>query len=196
MIVNRHSPGTALRRALITALAAGCLAAAVGRLADPWTPPGLPAAADPETERGRRLDEQILIVRRRSLEQLRLARDVAAGRLGLVEAAAGYRDLTADDPTFNREVFRRVYTAGSDEERYCRQVIVFVRVTLHEQPGPDPAVVGRLEAELQDRLEQGELRLSAPVDGSPGTRPDDAPALVGGRRLDFLSTGPVRLPGP
>jgi hypothetical protein len=158
------------RWVLMTGLATGascCLALAVAWRADTWTSPGL-AAADPETERSRRLDEQLRIVHRRFLEQQWLARDVAAGRLGLVEAAAGYRDLTADDPSFNGEVFRRAYPGGSDEERYCRQVIAFVRVTLHEQPGPDRAVVGRLEAELQDRLERGDLSLPGPDDVRPG----------------------------
>jgi hypothetical protein len=88
---------------------------------------------------------------------------VVAGRLGLVEAAGRFRDLTPDPP-FNQEVFRRAYPGGSDEERYCRQVIAFVRVALREQPGADPSVVGRLEAELQDRLERGDLSLPGPDD--------------------------------
>jgi hypothetical protein len=98
------------------------------------------------------------------LEHQRLARDVAAGRLGLVEAASGYRDLAADDPAFNQEVFRRAYPCASDEESYCRQVIAFVRETLRDHPGADPAVVERLEAELQDRLERGDLTLPGPDD--------------------------------
>jgi hypothetical protein len=120
--------------------------------------------SDPETERSRRLDERLGTVLRCCSEERRLAREVVAGRLGLVEAAGRFRDLTADEPTFNRESFRRAYPGGSDEERYCRQVIAFVRVALSEQPGADPSVVGCLEAELQDRLERGDLSLPGPDD--------------------------------
>jgi hypothetical protein len=167
------TPGALFRRVLVIALATGAscgLAAAVARLADPRTPLGLPAAADPETERGRQLNEQLRTILCRCSEDQRLAREVAAGRLGLVEAAAGYRDLTADDPTFNQEAFRRAFPGGSDEERYCRQVIAFVRETFRKQPGADPAVVERLEAELQDRLERGDLSLPGPDDVRPEGR--------------------------
>jgi hypothetical protein len=180
MSVNHQSPGTALRWAVLTALAAGCLAVAVTRLADPWTPPGLPAADGPEAARSRRLDEQLRVASCRSTEEERLAQDVAAGRLGLVEAAGRFRDLAAEDPVLNPEAFRRTYPGDTDEERYCRQVIRFVQLSLGEQPGADPAVAGRLEAELQDRLRRGGLRLPGPARGGPG----EAPARVGEKVLD------------
>jgi hypothetical protein len=182
----RPSLGTALCRVSLAALAAGCLAVTVARLADTPTPLGLPAGDDPEVERGRRLDEQLRAVCRRIEGKNRLAQEVAAGRLGLVEAAARYRDLDRDGP-FDKEVFRSAYPGGSDDERYCREVIVFVREVLREPPCgdvSDPAVVGRLEAELHDRLERGDLRLPvAPAGGGPGARSDGAPVRVGEKFL-------------
>jgi hypothetical protein len=153
MAAAKHAfPGPVLRLAALAVLAAGCVGVAVARWADPRTPPGLPAGADPEAERGRRLDEQLRVVRRRASEEWRTAQDAAAGRLSLAAAAARFRDLNEEDPDFNREAFRRAYPAGSDEESYCREVIAFVRVVLREQPGTNPAVLGRLEAELRARV--------------------------------------------
>jgi hypothetical protein len=125
MTTHRPCFGTALARIVLAALAAGCLAVAGGRLAEPWTPPADPAAHGPEAERGRRLDDQMRVVRRRVAEKARVARQVAAGWLSLVDAAAAYRDLDRDDPNYNADPFRRAYPGGSDEERYCRQVITF-----------------------------------------------------------------------
>ena len=164
---HRPSLGTALCRVFLAALAAGCLAVAVARPTATPTPLGLPAGADQEAERSRRLDDQMRVICRCIEEKERLAREVAAGRLGLVEAAARYRDLATEDPVITPDIFRRAYPGGSDEERYCRQVIVFVQEAVRERPGGDLAVVGRLEAELDDLLGRGDFRLPAPAPATP-----------------------------
>jgi hypothetical protein len=100
---------------------------------------------------------------RRILERIaakgRLAEEVAEGRLGLLEAAARFRDLNERSHVGDEESYRLNYPGGSAEERSCREVISYVREALDCRRG-DPAVVARLETELNDRLSGG-LRLPA-----------------------------------
>jgi hypothetical protein len=121
--------------------------------------PGPDDDADPEAARGRKLVEAWQGVKRRIAEKERLAREVAEGRLGLLEAAARFRDLDRQPPEFHWEAFRRTVPGASDEERHCREVIGFVRGLLLDQPGADAAVPYRLEAELRARLDRGDLSL-------------------------------------
>jgi hypothetical protein len=125
-----------------------------------------PAAAEPartaETE-SEKLDSQLQEVSRRLYGKEHVAAEVARGRLTLLEAAARFRDLNAELPGFQREQFRSVYPGRSDDERHCWQVIRFVRTELQDVPNAVPRVVGRLEAELQARVDRGDLRLPEPV---------------------------------
>jgi hypothetical protein len=106
---------------------------------------------------------------RRAAEKRALARAVIAGRLSLLQAAARFRDLNARPPAFPWEAFRQTYPGDSDDERHGREVIQFVRQEVQLRPGAGPAMVGRLEAELQGLLERGNFRLPGP-DDQPGGR--------------------------
>jgi hypothetical protein len=99
-----------------------------------------------------------------------LASAVIEGRLPLLQAAARFRDLNAQPPAFPWEAFRQTYPGDSDDERHGREVIQFVRHEVQQRPGTDPALVGRLEAELQGLLEHGNFRLPGPDDVHQGGR--------------------------
>jgi hypothetical protein len=123
----------------------------------------LPAAENRvsfEVRRARNLEEQLRAARDRHAAKLRLTREVIEGQLPLLEAAARFQDLDRTLPGVPRAQFRESYSGGSDDERYCRQVIAFVRVSLwFDRPGGSTEVVDRLEAELRQHLARGDLRL-------------------------------------
>ena len=81
-------------------------------------------------------------------------------RLTLLEAAARFRDLSRPGRDDFHEWFRRAYPGKTDEERWCRQVIRFLRGhSLKLEP-----LAEQYEAELARRLANGPLEL-------PQTRP-------------------------
>lgn len=145
----------ALHAGLLVVLAACSLALAFSRVPDFWAAPafdsGDPDAGDRERDE---LDRAVL---RRTAEKGRLAAQVAEGRLALPDAAARFRDLDRQPPPLRWDQFRREYPGRSDEERHCREVIRYVRV-LPDRPERG-AVAARLEGELRDLLDRGDLRL-------------------------------------
>ena len=160
-----HRPllGAVLRGSLPAGLAACCLALAVWRGGNFWSvprPDGLPDRAAPDGQAAADVCPNLL---RRVRDKERLAGEVIEGRLSLAEAAARYRDLDAQPPPPNWEEFRRVYPGASDDERHCRQVIANVRLELPFHPDADPALLGRLEAELDDLLGRGDFHLPGPA---------------------------------
>jgi hypothetical protein len=108
-------------------------------------------------------------VLQRGLAKGRLAADVAAGRLTLLEAAAGFRELNSRWPPFDWRLWRQFihgrFSGVSDEEGLCRQVIGCAKSTLWQQPEKAEQVARRLEAELDQHLRHGTLRLP-PVAGT------------------------------
>jgi hypothetical protein len=103
-------------------------------------------------------------VERRHVEKQRLAGEVIAGRLSLLEAAARFRDLDEQPPAACREALRGNYWGASDDECHCRAVLQYVRVEMCLRPGVDPDLAERLEAELRALREHGDLRLPGPDD--------------------------------
>jgi hypothetical protein len=93
----------------------------------------------------------------RSVARRRVALDLAAGRLTLLEAAEHFRDLNGSYPGFSWYQFRHHFPGSSDDERHCRQVIQFV--ALETETGPAAVARKRLEAELEGHLRRGTLRL-------------------------------------
>jgi hypothetical protein len=84
-----------------------------------------------------------------------VVRDLCAGRLTLMEAAARFRDLSGPGDDVYLKWSRRHEPGKTDEERWCRRVILFL-------PGPDagrPSPADRFEAELAQQLAQGPLHL-------------------------------------
>jgi hypothetical protein len=91
----------------------------------------------------------------------RIADDVAAGRVGLLEAAARFRELNATAlPT--PFTLQGHFAGLSEEERCCRQVIEWVRIQLAQKSSADAELIAqRLEEELSEHLRHNEaVRLS------------------------------------
>ena len=126
---------------------------------------GAPAAASERAAEAERekLDALLHGVARRVDAKEQVAQEVAEGRLTLAEAAARFRDMNQQLPAFAWDTFRQAYPGRSDDERHCRQVIEFVRAQVQALSMADRAVAGRLEAELQEHLDRGDLRLPEPV---------------------------------
>ena len=125
------------------------------------------------------------VVKARITAKEAIARELVAGRLSLLQAAAGFRNLGLQAPPDQmRDVFP---LAGSEDEAYCRSVIGYVRSVAPNDQGEIITCV--LEAELYDQLQEGTLRL-------PDSHVDQVPAFpnsVGGpARLTIL---PRRVPG-
>jgi hypothetical protein len=100
---------------------------------------------------------------------------VIEGRCSLPEAAAHFGELNRSMSGFHWENFRRFYPGASDGERYCRQVIRHVACRLEGRPDQGEAVVRRLEAELEECLRRGPVRLPAEEEGAtPGRGPTPA----------------------
>jgi hypothetical protein len=93
--------------------------------------------------------------------QLTLA--VIAGRVTLLQAAAGFRAAHAETCAPYRARLD-VFPGRSDEERLCRRVLEAVAQELQDEPSRRTAVLERLETELQDHLtKEGAVHLP-PVD--------------------------------
>jgi hypothetical protein len=92
------------------------------------------------------------------LAKFQTARDVIAGRLQLLDAAAKFRELQNAVADYDWTRFREAYSGQSDDERHCRAVIGLVETELQAQP-TDSTLLERLEKELQMHLERGTLRL-------------------------------------
>jgi hypothetical protein len=111
-----------------------------------------------ETERGERLDEEVGAALRRLTAKERALQDLLAGRRTLLATAARFRDSDAGVTADYRDVWRFTTPGHSDDERYCRQVLLFAAVELRDRPD-GPAVLGRLRAPLDEALARGDLRL-------------------------------------
>jgi hypothetical protein len=113
-----------------------------------------------ESERARSesLDQRRRIVRQSLETKLHAVEEMRAGRLTLHEAAAQFRSLSAPGTDRDRELFRLAYRGQSDEERWCRQVIGFVRGGSTDHPTLG-SLADRLEAELTRGLAQGSVHV-------------------------------------
>ena len=112
--------------------------------------------------------------------EYRMAQEVAAGRLSLLEAAAGFKALDANPPP--GWVFAEREPGLSDEEYYCRRVIGFVGGALPPEQA-DPAIP-RLQADLEARRRDGTLHLpdapAAFLPPAPGLRTPASKTSNGG----------------
>jgi hypothetical protein len=106
---------------------------------------------------------QVRFLKWSSAARDRIAEGVIGGDLTLWEAAACYGRLDAQMPA-GLEAMSAGHGESSEEERQCRHVIRFVRVAL-VLSGQDLTLVPELEAELEDGLRVGPVRLPAPPPG-------------------------------
>ena len=126
------------------------------------------------------------VVQSRIMVKEEIARELVAGRLSLLQAAAGFRDLGLQGPP---DMVRDAFPlAGSEAEAYCRSAIAYASSFAPAGQNDDLAYV--LEAELHDRLQDGTLRLPDPDVDSSRAFPDSSaprPAEEGrGRGNDLI----------
>jgi hypothetical protein len=87
--------------------------------------------------------------------------DLLAGRCNLFEAAAGFRAVQQVTEKYMKPV-PPPFPGATEEERLCRQVIVFVEQHLRDEPSRD-TFVARLERHLEEHLQRyGTIRLPEP----------------------------------
>ena len=128
----------------------------------------LQCVAPEERARAERYDRHLRSFARRSDAKQEVARELASGRLTLLEAAARARDIDRAAPDFPWAGFRLADPAGPDDERHCREVIGLIRATLpHTDPATE-AAARRCEADLRSHVARGTLRLPEPA-GPTGT---------------------------
>jgi hypothetical protein len=142
---------------------------------DPASLRELAAAVERERLRRQVLLEQGRSSHARLLAKAKLHRDLAEGRIPLLNAAALSRDLavTAGDD-FHWEEFRRQFPdAESDDERFCRQEIEGAENLLRWEQRAEEAdrLAEKLKAELRQRKQDGTLRLRE--SGPPGGARDE-----------------------
>jgi hypothetical protein len=100
--------------------------------------------------------ETRLFIRRFAIKD-RIIRELLAGDITLLEAAAGFRFVN-DHPPECPCLFRTMVSGDSDGEKACRHVILWVRSHLLAAGATTraEAVLGRLEAELRTLLASGD----------------------------------------
>jgi hypothetical protein len=108
------------------------------------------AVADAE-QFGEEIEAVDHIVQERSATREIIIRDLLAEQLTLLEAAAQFRGLEVASPASARSLQR--IPARSEGERYCRQVLLWVRSTTQDWPRSHAEpILSRLEAELQAHM--------------------------------------------
>jgi hypothetical protein len=128
-----------------------------------WKGALLPGGPNASSEEAREADleqksqETLLRIKRKH----RVAQELWAGRLTLLEAAALFRALDRGPPAFNWEHFRNSRPGNSDDERYCHVVIDWVYYDARHEMGPCKAEALRqgLDAQLREHLRRGPVRL-------------------------------------
>lgn len=137
-----------------------------GRLEDQTLLVSHPSGVENEIEEANRrraaLDAQDQAVLERIAARYRIVDALLEGRLTLRQAAARFRQL---NPSSAEAPWLPVtYPARSEEERCCRQVMVYARHVLRNRPEEAQRILPRLEAELQAYLESnGAARHQDPV---------------------------------
>jgi hypothetical protein len=138
----------------------------------PTCVPNKPISPAETPELSRPASEVVIL---RAIAKNQVAREVAAGRNSLPEAAGLFRALDRLAPEsapasewFGDDLPPNI-PGRTDEERLCRQVVAYVRVALRDGPADvAAAVVARLEAEFREELRQrGTIRLPDPSELPP-----------------------------
>jgi hypothetical protein len=132
--------------------------------ADALRAPGLRGVARAERDREEQLCRALASVGRSLRGKEEVARDLAEGRLTLLQAAARCRDLDRRKPDFYWDGFRRGMPGRTDEERHCHEAIGQIRATCPLGRTASEEVARRLEAELQVLLDRDQLRLTDAAD--------------------------------
>lgn len=115
-----------------------------------------------EARKTQRLEEQSEQVTERLVLKEEVAEQFFAGELTLFEAAARFRALHQRmGPSPNLRIF---FGTASEEEGWCRQVIMWMeaKARFEQSPGQAQALVQRLEGELRDHMQAHSSRVVLP----------------------------------
>lgn len=100
----------------------------------------------------------------------RIAKQVIAGQLSLIQAAALFGALnrlspqSVEPPRSDLHASRLGFPAHTDDERLCQQVVLWVDAELAEATDVREATLLRLKAEFQEELrKEGRVRLPDPL---------------------------------
>jgi hypothetical protein len=107
------------------------------------------------------LEERVADLRRAHARKRDIGLSLLAGRLTLRQAAAGFADASVKSPTLEA-VWRKLHPGETNDERYCREVLTWVRVELHDRPEEEKKALARLQAQL-------------PTSSAPAPERDKAP---------------------
>jgi hypothetical protein len=153
-LLFRWSVGAGVLAGLLTCSSYACptLSAKVGLNLSEWV--AMNVYLEKEHRRGEILDHRAQRVHHSLEVKTRVMEDLRANRLTLLAAAARFRDLGGSAPGSYLAWSRLRNPSQTDEERWCRQVIQFLRG--HSVEGP---LVDQFEAELAEHLARGPLHL-------------------------------------
>ena len=126
---------------------------------DFWNLPKLNREIEEINEHQQELKAETDEVNRHIKIKQRLVRELAAGRLDLLEVASYFRNLNSDHEEY-MQVFRQRYAGHTDEECICLNVIEFASATLSGRPD-EMAVVKWLRSEFERIRRRGVVQLPA-----------------------------------
>jgi hypothetical protein len=155
--------------ALAVVLAAGIVACGMyGGAGRPGSPGGPPARGGDvlPAEDGAPLPVTRALTARLEAKD-RVVQALLAGECTLLEAAARFRELDAQEPRVPAEKHPEVYSGDTEAERYCRAVLYWARSVIRSYSSGDElaemsAAVRRLEDQLEGHRLCGTLTLPSP----------------------------------
>jgi hypothetical protein len=127
-----------------------------------WKGGLLPGGPNASAEEARQAgpEQKLQGMSRRSKRKWRVTREVLAGRLTLLEAAALFRALDHAPPAFPWDCFRATWPGNSDDERHCHELIFWVYLSLSDTDRCQAEVLRqRLDTQLSEHQRRGPLRL-------------------------------------
>ena len=131
---------------------------------DLWKVPTLGEGLETEARRSDDLDARLEELTRRIDGKGQVTEEVLAGRLGMLEAAARFRDLTGGSAEALRHL-RRAFPGASDDVGFCGALLAWAKAGAGDrEPGVPEAPAARLEAELGERLRR-DGRVTLPAAG-------------------------------
>jgi hypothetical protein len=113
---------------------------------------------DSERDADSYFSRRLAVVKRRIEIRERIAQELVAGQMTLLQAAEQYRDLNGTELEWP-DGFRSSFSGRNDDERLCRQVIDNVRAQFLEKPETGKQVVGRFERDLAKLMHDAEIKL-------------------------------------
>jgi hypothetical protein len=119
---------------------------------DWWNLPELQRQTESEQARQAELARHFEIVNRRIRAKVMIVREVVAGQLSLLEAAAWFRDVNAADPDY--ACIQCLFPGKTEPERLCRQVLSWARGELNDRPTSQAETIQQALEEEFEKLQK------------------------------------------